>query len=206
MSKGQKGASLLDRWQSVLALAVVCFLLQSCSQDLEWTATDISGLMPNLQLELTSDEGRAVNQDEFLGKTNIVFFGFTYCPDICPTTLAKVRQAIHQLSEEQRQQLNVLFISVDPERDTPEHLKRYISSFGPEFKGLTGTQEQLKSLVRNYRVTYGYGKPDEDGNYDVSHSSAIFIFDPSGAVRLLAKDSIPTEGLAQDLERLMETS
>ena len=159
--------------------------------------------MPDLKMSLTNDEGKEVSQADYLGKVNIVFFGYTYCPDICPTTLARIRLAIQQLSPAQRAELNVLFISVDPERDTTEHLKAYIGSFGPEFSGLTGTQQQLKAMVRNYRVTYGYGEPNEDGSYDVSHSSAVFVFDRSGTARLLARDSVTPEKLTEDLARLL---
>jgi len=185
-------------------LTFFCLLLGGCNDGIAWTATDISGLMPNLEMDLVNDDGKAVDQSDYLGKTNIVFFGYTFCPDICPTTLAKIRQSLLKLEEDQRSQVNVLFISVDPKRDTPEHLKQYIGSFGPEFTGLTGNQEQLREMVKKYRVTYGYGQPDEDGNYDVSHSSAIFVFDRKGAVRLLAKDTIDYEAFANDLAKLME--
>ena len=153
-----------NSFQIIFRIVLLLFILNGCSSEVEWNATDISGLMPDLKMSLTNDDGKEVSQADYLGKVNIVFFGYTYCPDICPTTLARIRLAIQQLSPAQRAELNVLFISVDPERDTTEHLKAYIGSFGPEFSGLTGTQQQLKAMVRNYRVTYGYGEPNEDGS------------------------------------------
>ncbi len=189
----------------VLGLLIGIFIT-ACDQEIDWNSTDISGIMPDLSLALVNTEGAQVTEKDFTGKMNVVFFGYTFCPDICPATLAKLRMAKRQLSPEQQAEINVLFVSVDPDRDTPEHLKRYIGSFGPGFVGLTGTQEQLQSMVRRYRVTYGYGKPDEYGSYEVSHSSAIFVFDPTGNARLLAKDTMPTEALADDLRRVLETS
>lgn len=194
---------MFNRLQKIYSLIFLVLLLTGCSSEKEWNTTDISGLMPDLNMDLTNDEGMAVTQDVYMGKVNIVFFGYTYCPDICPTTLARIRLAIQQLSPSQRAQLNVLFISVDPARDTNEHLKAYIGSFGPEFQGLTGSQQQLKAMVRKYRVTYGYGELDDMGNYDVSHSSAVFVFDQSGSARLLARDSVTPEQLAADLARLI---
>ena len=191
------------RVKTFAAILIFLTLLSGCGDNMEWNATDISGLMPDLQIDLINDEGREVSQADFLGKTNVVFFGYTYCPDICPTTLAKIRSAIQDLSEEQRSRVNVLFISVDPQRDTPSHLKAYVGSFGPEFTGLTGNQKQLRQMVKKYRVTYGYGEADEDGNYDVSHSSAVFVFDNTGAARLLARDSMETEKLTADLAQLL---
>jgi protein SCO1/2 len=196
---------LINRIKVIIAIFTLTGALLGCGTNRDWNATDISGLMPDLQFNLINDNGREVSEADYPGKVNVLYFGYTFCPDVCPTTLARIRLAIQQLADQQKAQVNVLFISVDPERDTPAHLKAYISSFGPEFSGLTGSQQQLKKMVRNYRVTYGYGKPDEDGNYDVSHSSAIFIFDKKGAARLLARDSVESEKLAADIAQLLST-
>lgn len=179
--------------------------LAACSpSSTEWHATDIQGVMPDLAFALRDGDGKAVDAGRFAGKINILFFGYTHCPDVCPMTLGKLTFALRSFDPALRQHFNVLFVSVDPARDTPPVLKKYCAAFGPRFHCLTGTLDQLKALTRRYRVTFGYGKKDANGDYAVSHSSAMYIFDPDGHVRLLAKGDESPQDMAEDLKRLWE--
>lgn len=180
-------------------------LLAGCSGEAEYTAHDITGVMPELAFELTDENGETVTADDFDGRLTLLFFGYTNCPDICPATMARINAALAGLDADVRNDIDVLFLSVDPKRDSPERLKQFTSSFGPQFVGLTGTQDQLTALTKRYRITYGYGEPNENGFYLVSHSSAIFVFGPDGQSRLLANQSETVDELTADIKTLLGT-
>ncbi|RBI68272.1 SCO family protein [Vreelandella sulfidaeris] len=160
--------------------------------------------MPPLEFELISEEAEPVSEADYAGEVTLLFFGFTHCPHICPATLANLAAISGELDEAAQDDLQVLFVSVDPDRDDPATLREYTDAFGPEFTGLTGDDEALEALTRRYRVTYGYGKKDDAGNYDVSHSNAVFAFDRNGEAQLLIRESDPKEAIVADLNRLLE--
>lgn len=168
-----------------------------------WHGHDISGVMPELEFELTTENAKTMQANDTQGKVRLLYFGFTSCPDICPTTLGHIKTAINSLSDEQKNKVQVLFVSVDPKRDDLAKLKDYTGYFGSQFLGLTGTQEQLKTITKRYRVTYGYGEPQDNGFYDVSHSSAIFVFDARGKARLLMNQSLTPADIAADINTLL---
>lgn len=184
---------------------VAVMLLAGCGRPpaKPWGLTDIRGHMPDLKFTLTRDDGQVVSQSAFTGKLTLLYFGYTHCPDVCPTTLADLGAAIRTLGP-QADQVRVLFVSVDPARDSPAILKSYVNAFGPWFVGLTGNQSQLQALTKRYRVAYRLGKPDAQGNYSVYHSSAVFIFDKQGKVRLLADMDDKRDLIAADLKRLLQ--
>ncbi|MEX1214460.1 SCO family protein [Saccharospirillum sp.] len=188
-----------------LFLILSVLLLTGCGEQ-TWRTTDISGAMPELNFNLTDEHGHAVTADDYRGKSTLLFFGFTNCPDVCPTTLAQLAGAVKLLSEDVRKDLQVLFVSVDPARDDPATLRRYTDVFGPRFIGLTGDRAALDALTGRYSTTYSYGEKDESGNYDVSHSSAVFAFNREGDVRLLIRASDPVEAVAEDLRQLSQDS
>ncbi len=190
--------SALTRW-SLACLATLA--LTGCS-DQNWRTTDVSEIMPALDFTLVDEHGETVNAEEYLGKTTLLYFGYTHCPDVCPTTLARLSAATHRLDDAVRDDVQVLFVSVDPERDTPEIMARYTDAFGPQFIGLTGDTEQIDALTNRYRITYSHGEPDADGSYDVTHSSAVFAFDPQGDAQLLMRDSDPLDNIVADIDRL----
>jgi protein SCO1/2 len=164
-------------------------------------ASDISGFMPPLEFSLTGPSG-AVTAADLRGKITLLYFGYTHCPDVCPTTLADLARVLRRLGP-RADSVRVLFVSVDPQRDTPQLLQRYSAAFAPQIVGLTGTDEQLTTLAKRYRAAYRRDPPDADGNYAVYHSSAVFIFDRGGHARLLPPASETTEQMAQDLTALM---
>ncbi len=165
-------------------------------------AHDISGLMPDLAFTLTDESGRAVGAADYAGKVKLLYFGFTHCKDICPETLAMLALALQRLGDK-ADGVRVLFVSVDPKRDSPAVLKGYAAQFSPDVVGLTGTQDQLQALSKRYRVAYSYEKPDAAGDYEVNHSSAIFGFDRQGRVRLLFDRNVGASAVAADLGRLL---
>lgn len=184
------------------ALAAAALLLAACAEEHSWNLRDISGVMPDLQFELTrAGDGETVTQADYEGNVTVVFFGFTNCPDVCPLTMSKFSGALDGMDG--ADDVRFLFVSVDPERDTPEVLERYTSSFGEQFVGLRGDIPTLRELTKRYRVTFSHGEPDDNGYYDVSHSSAAFIFDRDGDVRLLARQDDSVDEIRTDLERLV---
>jgi protein SCO1/2 len=183
--------------------ALAALLIAGCAPEQDgWRLTNITGLMPELAFTLTDHEGEQVTGDDFQGRPVLMYFGYTHCPDVCPTTLATVRRALGRL-EPGGEQVRVLFVTVDPDRDDRATLDRYVNAFGPQFVGLRGNPGQLKDLTRRYRVVYNRDKPDEDGDYLVAHSSALFVFDRQGQPRLVARPDDDAEAIAADLKRLL---
>jgi len=127
---------------------------------------------------LVNHHGKTVTDKDFLGKPTLVFFGFTFCPDVCPTTLFETTTRLQKLGAEARD-LQVLFITADPERDTPEQLALYLQSFDPRIVGLTGTQEQVDAAVLAYKA-YAKKVPSEGGGYTVDHTASVFLMDRNG--------------------------
>ncbi|MGK7296220.1 MAG: SCO family protein [Candidatus Wenzhouxiangella sp. M2_3B_020] len=187
------------------ALLAAVLALVGCGEE-PWHGKEITGLMPELEFELTSETGQTVTEEVFEGRPVAMYFGFTHCPDICPTTLARLTAAVRRLPDDLQQDLQLAFVSVDPARDGPEQLAEYTDAFSDRMLGLTGTQKRLQALTRRYRITYGYEEPDDEGDYEVSHSSAIFVFDAQGDPRLMLLDSLTVPQMAHDLELLLGDS
>lgn len=185
-----------------LTLLCLALCLGACAPQGEWRLKNITGLTPDLEFTLTDDSGRPVSAASYRGKTVLLFFGYTHCPDVCPTTLARLSAAIGALREH-RGDVRVLFVTVDPARDTTALMANYVPAFGPAVIGLRGTPKQLDALARRYRVSYSLGAPDATGAYDVAHSSGVFIFGRDGRARLLLRPDDPDAALAVDLARLL---
>ncbi len=190
---------LRPAWRAaVLALLAAA---AGCTHEEPWGLTNISGLMPPLQFDLTTEHDQTVKAADFRGRVVLLYFGYTHCPDVCPTTLAKLSMVLKQLGPT-ADAVRVLFVTVDPDRDTPELLRKYVKAFGPQFVGLKGSEGALRTLTKRYRVAYSLDKPDTHGDYAVSHSSAVFIFDRKGNVRLLAQPTDSVDTISGDLRRL----
>jgi protein SCO1/2 len=179
--------------------------LSACMRDDgQWKLVNVTGHLPDLGFSLQADNGSTVSGASFAGKTTLVFFGYTHCPDVCPETMARLMQALSQLGDDARD-VRILFISVDPHRDTPQTLHTYVQAFDPQHVvGLSGSEKQIANLARRYRVAYQAERPDGDGNYEVMHSSAIYVFDRTGRARLLATATDSADTIVSDLKRLIE--
>lgn len=188
------------RTLSILGLLLV---LTGCGGDVEWHAKNIQGLMPDLEFELTAGDGEPFTPEDRAGHVRLLFFGFTNCPDICPATLARLQNAVNQMPEGMQDEVALLFVSVDPKRDTPEKVGDYVDFFGDNVVGLTSEEPALRELAKRYRTTFSYGEPDDEGNYDVSHSSAVYVFDGQGRARLLIRLDQTINEISEDLERLV---
>ena len=192
---------------STMALLASLVMLGGCFGDDEnWNGKDISGLMPELAFELTGTSGDTVTAEQTDGNIRLLFFGFTSCPDICPATLQKLSRAVKDLPEALRTDTQIVFVSVDPQRDTPERIDSYVSFFSDRAIGLTGEEPALRELSKRYRTTFGYDEPDADGNYNVSHSGAVYVFDREGKARLLIRPELSVEDIRMDLVALAEES
>jgi protein SCO1 len=165
-------------------------------------ASDITGVMPDLRFVLESRGHRMMQASDLRGNIVLMYFGYTHCPDACPMTLTHAAQVVQSLGPIAHQ-VRVLFVSMDPKRDSPERLASYLAPMGSQFIGLTGTDAQLNEMVRRYRVVSGHGPSDVDGNYVVYHSTGVFVFDKAGRARLLVKPSETVTQLTLDLRRLV---
>jgi protein SCO1/2 len=181
--------------------------LTACSHSdtTPWKLADVSGHLPNLDFKLTDDTGKSVTGQSFAGKTTLVYFGYTHCPDVCPETMARLNQVLQKLGPEAKN-TRIAFITVDPARDTPVVLHEYVRAFDAEHAvGLTGSDGEIEGLAKRYRVAYQMEKRDPTGAYDVTHSSAVYIFDTRGHARLLATDSDSIDNITADVRRVIDS-
>lgn len=193
----------MSRWCKCLGAAmIVCGLLSACSSEQSWQTHDISRLVPDLAFALGDDQGRQVSAQDYRGKVALMFFGYTHCADVCNTTLAELAQTL-RASGGGRDDARVLFVTVDPVRDSIAVMHEYVKMFGPQFVGLRGDAAAIDALARRYRVSYSLGEPDAQGNYEVTHGSAVFVFDREGQARLLFTEKDAPDAMAQDLRRVI---
>ncbi|WP_223787797.1 SCO family protein [Marinicella meishanensis] len=156
---------------------------------------------------LTSHHGKAWDAEAFKGTYSVVFFGFANCPDICPTTLLDMQKIDHQLKQQNLPSPRFIFISVDPNRDTPENLKEYINFFNPEFYALTGDAANILSIATQLGVAYNVAEHEPgDLVYDVDHASALYVLNPAGERIGLFTAPHDVQLITQDLMALMESS
>lgn len=151
--------------------------------------TDIKGIMPGLSISMTrANDGKAVTAKDYRGKIAVLYFGYTHCPDVCPTTLSNLSLALNALGDDAKH-VRVLFVSVDPDRDTLPVLKSYAEAFAPEIDGLRGTANQIADLARRYRIAYSVTPASATHAYEVTHSNSIFFFDGEGRARFVTMHS-----------------
>ncbi|MGM9488954.1 SCO family protein [Ideonella sp. YS5] len=164
---------------------------------------DITGADYARQLNLTDADGQPRTLADFKGKVAVVFFGYTQCPDVCPTTLAEIAAVKKKLGEQGDKVVGV-FVTVDPERDTAPVLKAYVNSFGPGFVALRGSVDQTKDVAREFKVFFAKVPGKADGSYTMDHTANSYVFDPQGRVRLAERYGAGAEALAQDVKALLE--
>jgi protein SCO1/2 len=148
---------------------------------------------------LTDHTGKSVSDADFRGRYMLIYFGYSFCPDVCPTTLAVIAQALDKAGD-RAARVTPIFITIDPERDTPKVLADYMKAFGPAFVGLTGSVAQIQEVEKKYRV-YAVKKPLAGGNYGMDHSSVLYLMGPDGKLISFYDEAISPDDLAKDLKQ-----
>jgi protein SCO1/2 len=181
----------------ILACAASYLWFQNSASNRLTPIGDIGG-----PFSLVDQHGRAVTEKDFLGKPTLVFFGFTYCPDVCPTTLLELTNRLKELGAE-ADRLNVIFITVDPERDTPKQLKLYLDSFDPRIEGLSGSEEAIASVMQAYRAI-ARKVPLQDGGYTMDHTATIYMMNKRGQFVSLMNYQESEATMRSKLRRLLD--
>ncbi len=184
--------------------AAAAGLLAACSQAKpEFKSIDLTGADYAKGFQLTDHNGQARSLKDFRGKLVVIFFGYTQCPDVCPTSMAELAQAKKLLGAD-GDKLQGLFITVDPERDTPQVLKAYMANFDPAFLALRGTPEQLAAVAKDFKVYYKKVDGKTPTSYTMDHTAASYIYDTQGRLRLYTRYGSGAPALASDLQLLLK--
>lgn len=191
------------RLAGAVAGLVLLAALSACTDEPQWQTSALDKGFPELSLELTTHDGATLTERKLHGNVTLLFFGYTSCPDACPTTMTTLRAALGELPADQQAQVTVLFVSVDPERDTPARLAAYAGYFGPRFTGATTDIPRLRQLASRYGTTFDYGPGYGGDHYVVSHGSNVLAFDRDGRARLLIRPGDSIEAIVHDLRRLL---
>lgn len=187
-----------------LAVTLTTGVLTACSPDkLQFKSIDLTGADYAQGFSLVDHNGQLRTLKDFAGKIVVVFFGYTQCPDVCPTTLAEMAQ-IKQLLGPDGDKLQAIFITVDPERDSPEVLKAYMGNFGPTFLALRPSMDQLPEVAKDFKVYYKKVDGKTPGSYTMDHSAGSYIFDVKGRIRLYSRYGGGAEALASDIRLLLK--
>jgi len=184
-----------DAAMRIAAMIFAMLALASCSKP-GFHMTDISGAMPRLDFRMTAD-GKPVSAQDYRGKVVALYFGYTHCPDVCPATMANLTDMAAKVASPD---VRILFVTVDPERDSDAVMSDYAKAFTPQAVGLRGSPNQLAALARTYRVAYEVKKGPP---YEVFHSNAVFFFDRDGKARLVTTDTADAAAMAADVKRLL---
>jgi len=191
-------------WRAfVLALFVA---LSGCSErpPAPFASTDISGAAFGKSLSgLRNHHGEPVALADFRGKAVLLFFGYTACPDVCPTTLSRFAEVMKRLGKDS-QRVQVLFVTLDPERDSAEKLAAYVPWFDPSFIGLYGDAAATAAVAGDFKVYFARSKASSGMDYVIDHSAGAYAFDPAGRLRLYVKDDVAVDALVGDLKRLLD--
>jgi protein SCO1/2 len=186
-----------------IAAAPVAALLAACGESSPtFKGSDISGTHLGKDLSMVDQDGRPRVLKDYAGKVLVVFFGYTQCPDVCPTSLAELAQVMQTLGSD-ASRVQVIMITVDPERDTPEVLKQYVQTFNPAFVGLTGTPEQVKQAASSFKVYYAKVPAKDGTGYSMDHSAAFYLLDGKGEARVLAGNGSDVDTLTHDIKALL---
>lgn len=193
------------RRQALLKISAVCaaLALSGCTPSTPtFQNTDISGADFGKNFTLTDHTGKTRSLSDYQGKVVLIFFGFTQCPDVCPTTLAELSEVMKKLGSG-ADRVQVLFITVDPERDTQTVLGQYVPAFDPRFVGLTGSVEQIAAVAKDFKAFY-QKVPTPNGSYTVDHFSGMYAFDATGRIRLFIRYRAPMNSVVADVKTLLK--
>ena len=194
------------RRTAALFLLLLAALVAACdsSRGPAFELTDITGAEFGRDFQLTDHTGKPRTLADFKGKVVAIFFGYTHCPDVCPVTMSELAMVAQELGKD-AERLQVLFVTVDPERDTPELLAKYVPAFNSAFLGLYGDREATLRAAKEFKVFFSK-QPGSGGNYTVDHSAGTFIYDPAGRLRLFASYGQGAPKLLHDIRLLLQTS
>jgi len=187
-----------------LLILTLC-LLASCGDSQpskSFVGTDITGADFSKSLALTDHTGTLRTLDDYKGKVIVMFFGFTHCPDVCPTTMLDLKNTMKLLGDK-ADEVQVLFVTVDPERDTQEVLAKFVPSFDSRFIGLRGDAEQTAETVKNFKIYYAKVPGKSENDYSIDHSAGMYAFDKKGKVRLYLGYGQKPEDIASDVQNLL---
>lgn len=184
-------------------LSLLAAPLAACQRDgPRFHGIDMTGAPYGRDFEVMAADGRKVRLADFRGQAVLLFFGFTQCPDICPTALTRAA-AVRELLGDQAERLQVLFMTIDPERDTPELLRAYTAAFHPSFLGLYANAERTAYTAAEFKIYYK--KVPTGASYTMDHSTQSYVFDPQGRLRVLIKHEAPAAEVADDVRLLLAT-
>lgn len=194
----------LQHFSRLACFTFAAVLLVACGgeQKAQFRNTDITGADYAKGFDLTDHTGQRRTLEDFAGKVVTVFFGFTQCPDVCPSSLATMSDVMKSLGAD-ADRVQVLFITVDPERDTQELLAHYVPTFDPRFVGLFGTLDETAAVAKDFRIFYAKSGDTSGSNYSIDHSAGTYVFDPQGRLRLYVRHAESAESIASDLRLLL---
>ncbi len=195
------------RWPWVIAVSLLLVLLGlflvGVFRPYVFSGTVIQSSTPAPPLSpLAYDDGEPVDIDALHGDVVLVYFGYTHCPDLCPTMLSAVAKAMENMGEE-ADRVTTMMVTVDPERDSQKAVGDYVRLFDARFRGVWGSEEQVRSVATGYGVTFTYDEPDQNGNYWVNHSAQLMAIDPEGVLRLVYPTGVTPSELERDLRELL---
>lgn len=194
------GPRFIIRW----LLSVICVCLVAChsNQAPRFIGTDLTGTVFGKPLSLTDHHGKRTTMQAFAGKVVVLFFGYTHCPDVCPTTMSDLKKTM-QLLGEQANHVQVLFVTVDPERDTQQVLAQFVPGFDDRFLGLWGTPAEIAATLSEYKVYAAKVTEPGKAGYNMDHSAGLYVFDKTGAPRIYMSYGEKPENIAHDLKLLL---
>ena len=194
------------RRMAVAGVVALAALLAACSPEApKFRASDVTGTAYGRDFKLTDHNGHPRTLADYRGKAVVLFFGYTQCPDVCPTTLAELAETMKRLGPD-ADRVQVLFVTVDPERDTQELLSKYVPAFDPRFVGLYGDADATARTAKEFRIVYQKQPGQTPGTYTVDHSAGSFIFDPQGRLRVYVGYGQGPDVFVHDIKELLRTS
>jgi protein SCO1/2 len=194
------------RFSSAPVAALLALTLAACSPATpQFRGSDVTGIAYGRDFRLSDPSGKTRTLADFRGKVVALFFGYTQCPDVCPTTLAELAAAMAKLGPDAAR-VQVLFVTVDPERDTPELLARYVPAFQPSFLGLYGDAAATAATAKEFRIIYQKQPGATPGTYSVDHSAGTYLFDPQGRLRVYESYGQGPDAFAHDIGLLLKSS
>ncbi len=187
----------------LILTGVLLSSLVACENKPAFFNTDLTGLGYARDFKLTDHTGKERSLKDFRGKAVLVFFGFTQCPDVCPTTMVEMADVMRQLGSDAKR-LQVLFITLDPERDTQQLLAQYVPAFDSRFLGLYGDAAATAAVAKEFKVFYQKVPGKQPGNYTIDHTAGSYVYDPQGRIRLYVRHGQGTAPIVSDIKQLLK--